>query len=96
MYEVILTTVIIASILLVIANKWLLAKGILKPVYWLGIAIAITLSTKNTMLFIHDMTQWSVMLLNVMNVYGIIMSVVGLRRLKREELIRSLKFKEPN
>ena len=84
MYNVSLTSLNITAILIVVVLKWYLAKGILRPVYWLGIIGAIIFSCMNFMLFIHDTEQWSVMLLNILNAYGIIMNIIGLRRLKKE------------
>lgn len=85
MYSFWLATINIFAVILVIILKWYLSKGILKPVYWLGIATACLFTCVNIMLFVHDSSQWSIMLLNIMNFYSVIMNIVGLRRLYKKE-----------
>ncbi|KKM72554.1 hypothetical protein LCGC14_1419300 [marine sediment metagenome] len=85
MYSFWLTIINISAIILVIALKWYLAKGILKPVYYLGIVASCLFTCVNIMLYVHDSTQWSIMLLNIMNAYAVVMNVVGLKRLKKEK-----------
>lgn len=37
------------------------------------------------MLFLHDPEQWSIMLMNILNVYAVVMNIIGLKRLAKEE-----------
>jgi len=84
MYSTLLASVNVTAILVVIALKWYLAKGILRPVYHLGIVASCLFTCVNVMMYLHDPAQWSIMLLNLLNVYAIVMNVVGLRRLRKE------------
>lgn len=84
MYGTSLAAINITSIILVVILKWYLAKGILKPVYYIGIVVSLLFTVMNTLMFIHDVEQWSIMLLNLLNAYAIVMNIIGLRRLARE------------
>jgi len=85
MYSFWLTTINILAITLVVILKWYLAKGVLKPVYYLGIVASCLFSCINIMLFLHDPEQWSIMLMNILNVYAVVMNIIGLKRLAKEE-----------
>jgi len=84
MYGFSLASINITAILIVVILKWYLAKGILKPVYYLGIVASCLFTCINVMMFLHDPAQWSIMLLNLLNAYAIVMNIIGLRRLARE------------
>lgn len=90
MYSFWLTTVNVIAIVFVLILKWYLAKGTLKPVYYLGIIASCLFSCVNIMLFIHDPAQWSILLLNILNIYSVVMSVIGLLRLSKEKKRKSL------
>ena len=91
MYGILLTIVAALTISTVVVTKWYLAKGILKPVYYLNIATSLLHALVNWMMFIHDPEQIGMLLYNLLSIYAIIMSVKGLKRLKKEKLINEAK-----
>lgn len=84
MYGILLAIVAVLIITTVVITKWYLAKGILKPVYYLNIIISILHAFVNWIMFIHDTEQIAMLLYNFLSVYAIIMAIKGLKRLKRE------------
>ena len=85
MYGIILAVVAVLTILTVVITKWYLAKGILKPVYYLNIITSVLHASVNWVMYLHDSEQIAMLLYNFLSIYAIIMSVKGLRRLKREK-----------
>ena len=89
MYGSLLTIITLLTISGVVASKWYLAKGILKPVYCLNITISVLHFVVNWMMFLHDSEQISLLLYNFLSIYAVVMSVKGLMRLKRESQNKS-------
>ena len=85
MYSILLASVNITAILVVIVLRWYLTKGILRPVYHLGIVASCLFTCTNVMLYLHDPGQWSIMLLNILNAYVVVMNIIGLKRLRKEK-----------
>ena len=86
MYGITLAVVAILTILTVVITQWHLAKGILKPVYYLNIATSLLHATVNWAMYLHDSEQIAMLLYNFLSIYAITMSIKGLRRLKREKI----------
>ena len=89
MYSVILTIAATLTIIIVISAKWFLAKGILKPVYYLNMVTSVLHASINWIMYLHDPEQIGMLLYNFLSIYVIIMSIKGLRRLKKEKLMPS-------
>jgi hypothetical protein len=85
MYGTILAVVAIITIFTVVITKWYLAKGILRPVYYLNITTAILHASVNWIMYLHDSEQIAILLYNLLSIYAIVMSIKGLKRLKKEE-----------
>lgn len=83
-YNLALSTVNITAITIMLVSDWYLAKGILRPVYCLGILTATLFGVESVMMFVHDADQWSTLLMNIVNVNVLVASASGLRRLARE------------
>lgn len=75
-------TVIVISMQFI--NHWNLSHGRLHITYPLTIVILLTYMVIETTIALRDSVQYSMLLFNVINLWGIIMAVKGIRRLKRE------------
>lgn len=84
MYGIILGIVAVLTILTVVIAKWYLAKGILKPVYYMNIITSLLHASINWIMFVHDVEQWAMLLYNLLSIYTIVMSIKGLKRLRKE------------
>lgn len=85
MYGILLAVIAVLTILSVAVTKWYLAKGILKPVYYLNITTSLLHASVNWAMFLHDTEQIAMLLYNFLSIYVIIMAAKGLRRLKIEK-----------
>lgn len=84
MYGIVLGAVAVLTILTVVITKWYLAKGILKPVYYMNITTSLLHASVNWIMFLHDAEQVAMLLYNLLSIYAIVMAIKGLKRLKRE------------
>jgi len=73
-----MTALTVVITVLGLAKHWVLMKGWLQPTYWLNILSLICVITLGTSMAMHDPAVKSLVLLNVVNVWGIIMSTKGL------------------
>jgi len=84
MFAAFFTILTIIAIILTMFSKWYLAKGILRPVYWLGIGIGITYLILNTVTAFLRPEFQAVIFYNLLSIYAISMSIKGLNRLRKE------------
>lgn len=80
MLPILTTTVLITSLL----YQWLVAKGTLRPAYWVVIINGTALTTMNIDLAMASPEQLSVLLLCVSSVWRVMMGCKGLRRINKE------------
>jgi len=91
MFFYVYSGLIITTILMSLANKWLLAKGSLKPVYWIEIVLSITYIATNCLATIWQSELAALLLYIPLNLWTMAMAVKGLRRMKCEALSNSIK-----
>jgi hypothetical protein len=78
------TFVNIASISMVCAagvKNWLLARGVLRPVYWLMIAVGLVNVALTISIVVLMPMVWGQLSFIAMAVWQMIMGIIGLRRL---------------
>jgi len=90
-FLLILTIVVIS---LSFINHWNLSHGRLHITYPLTIVTLLIYMTIETTIALRDSVQYSMLLFNVINTWGILMAIRGIRRLKREKE-QALSVKEP-
>jgi len=66
-----------------LARNWFVARGILKPVYWLMIIIAISSAALNLMVAVEKPAYSSLLLFNMLSIQAVYCAIVGLRRLAK-------------
>ena len=81
-------TILIISVVIMVASNfgkyWLVAKGSLRPVYWLMILSGIAGTVANITLASNDPKQVVVLLINLTTLFMIVMGIKGLFRLRKE------------
>lgn len=66
------------------SKAWYTARGHLRVVYWLMIAMGVLNLAVNMAVWAVQPSMWGVMSFQLLNVWGIAMGIMGLRRMNRE------------
>lgn len=67
-----------------LARNWLVARGSLRPVYWLMIVIAASSAVLNIMVAVEKPAYGSLLVFNLLSIQSVYCAIVGLRRLSNE------------
>lgn len=86
MYQYVLTTLSIITVIIMVTSHRFLSKGQLKFVYPLNIIGFSLYLVIETMLALHDPSQWAVLLFNITNLIGLISAIQGYYRLNNENI----------
>jgi hypothetical protein len=70
------------------AKNWMLARGTLKPVYWLNILMGIAGTALNFGVVAAVPSMWGILSFCLLNIWVVAMGIKGLYRLRQEELCR--------